>query len=208
MIFSCFEAFSGKFIENFSFYSKKLLSQKRAQKYLESLFFLTTLKGTNTEENLDLFNQMLLIKPVKWGEYKQTFFLLKVSHIQLNYAFLLFCSILGKIHREHVFLVQKKLSQKVAEKLSEICFSQQFWKGTNPEENLNLFKQLFLIKPVKWGKYYQRRVFLLKVSYKQLNYAFLLFWSIRGEIYRELLFLVQKVTFSEKSREILRNFFS
>ena len=44
------------------------------------------------------------------------------------------------------------------------------------------------------------------MSLIQLNYAFLLFWSIFGEIYRELLFLVQNLTFSEKSPEILRKF--
>ncbi len=26
------------------------------------------------------------------------------------------------------------------------------WKGVNPEENLDMFKQLFLIKPVKLAK--------------------------------------------------------
>ena len=39
-----------------------------------------------------------------------------------------------------------------------------------------------------------------------LNYAFMLFWSIFGEIHRELLFLVKKGTFSEKSTEIFRKF--
>ena len=46
------------------------------------------------------------------------------------------------------------------------------------------------------------------MSHIQKNYAFLLFWSILGEIHRELLFLVQKVTISEKSTEILRKFVS
>ena len=44
------------------------------------------------------------------------------------------------------------------------------------------------------------------MSHIQLNYAFLLFWSIFGVIYRELLLLVQKVTTSEKSTETLRKF--
>ncbi len=35
---------------------------------------------------------------------------------------------------------------------------------------------------------------------------FFLFWSIFGEIYRELLFLVKKETISERSTEILRKF--
>ena len=39
-----------------------------------------------------------------------------------------------------------------------------------------------------------------------LNYAFLLFWSIYGEIHREHLFLDIKVTIAETSTEILGNF--
>ena len=40
----------------------------------------------------------------------------------------------------------------------------------------------------------------------QLNYAFLLFWSIFGKSHRKLLFLVIKLTISETSTEILRKF--
>ena len=42
------------------------------------------------------------------------------------------------------------------------------------------------------------------MSHIQLNYAFLFFWRIFGEIHREILFLVKKVTISETSTEILR----
>ena len=35
----------------------------------------------------------------------------------------------------------------------KVCFSYHVWKEANPEENLDLFKQLFLIKPVKGDKY-------------------------------------------------------
>ena len=44
------------------------------------------------------------------------------------------------------------------------------------------------------------------MSHIQLNYAFLLFWSIFGEFLLKLLFLVKKVTISENSPEILRKF--
>ena len=47
-VFCCFEAFSGKLTENFSFESKKWQSQKGALKYSESLFFLTCLKRANS----------------------------------------------------------------------------------------------------------------------------------------------------------------
>ena len=57
------------------------------------------------------------------------------------------------------------------------------------------------------GEIKKTLVFLLKLSNIQLNYAFLLFWSIFGEIQREFLFLVQKLRISEKGTEILRNLF-
>ena len=35
-------------------------------------------------------------------------------------------------------------------------------KAANPEENLDLFKQLYLIKPVKWDKYIKKKFFSRK----------------------------------------------
>ena len=52
------------------------------------------------------------------------------------------------------------------------------------------------------GENINTKIFHLKVSLIELNSAFLLFWSIFGEIQRELLFLVQKVTISERYVEI------
>ena len=114
-----------------------------------------------------------------------------MSHILLNYAFLLFWSILWEIHRELFFLDKKVTISKGALKYSESFFLLPCLKGANPEENLDLFKQLFLIKPVIGNKL-TKIVFLHKVSHILLNYAFLLFWSILGEIHRELFFLVKK----------------
>ena len=68
MSFSCFEAFLGKFTEDLSFYLKKWLSQKPTLKFPE-FFFLPCLKEANPEENLDLFKQLFLIKPVKGDKY-------------------------------------------------------------------------------------------------------------------------------------------
>ena len=45
------------------------LSPKVAEKYSESLYFITSLKVENPEDNLDLFKQLFLIKPVKGDKY-------------------------------------------------------------------------------------------------------------------------------------------
>ena len=118
-----------------------------------------------------------------------------MSHILLNYAFLLFLNFLGEIHREHFFI---DIKVTISETSTET--------RANYEENLDLFKQLFLNKTSKVDKYYQK-LFFLKVSQILLNYAFLLLWRILRVIHRELFFLVNKVTISETSTEILRNLF-
>ncbi len=74
----------------------------------------------------------------------------------------------------------------------------------NPVENLDLFKQLFLIKTVKGNKCFKKNVFLHKVSHILLNYAFLLFLSNLVEIHRELFFLDIKFTISKTSTIIQR----
>ena len=87
-----------------------------------------------------------------------------------------------------------------------ICLSFHVWKGANPLKNLILFKQLFLNKPVMEDKYLKKKVFLHKVIHILLKYAVLLCWSIFGAIHREHLFLYIKLTISEMSTEIIRNF--
>ena len=52
--------------------------------------------------------------------------------------------------------------RKKLKNTQKVFFSQQVSKRANPEENLNLFKQLFLIVPVKGDKYYQKLFFSKK----------------------------------------------
>ena len=50
-----------------SLFLKKMISQLRALKYSESLFFLPYLKGENPKENLDLFKQLFFNQTSKRG---------------------------------------------------------------------------------------------------------------------------------------------
>ena len=130
----------------------------------------------------------------------------KMSHKLLNYAFLLFWSIFEKIERELFFLdIKVTISETKTEVLRNFVFLTMFERGKSGG-NLDLFKQLFLTKPVKRINI-KINCFLHKVSHILLNYAFLWFWSILVEINRELFFLDIKWTISEKSTEILRKFF-
>ena len=69
MSFCCFEAFLVEIHRELLFLDRKLALSETATKYPESLFFLPCLKGKNSEENLDLFKQLFLIKSVKWDKY-------------------------------------------------------------------------------------------------------------------------------------------
>ncbi len=42
---------------------------ERSTELLRIFFFLTILEKLNPEENFDLFKQMFLIKPIKYGKY-------------------------------------------------------------------------------------------------------------------------------------------
>ena len=130
-----------------------------------------------------------------------------MTHIQLNYAFLLFWSIIGKIQRELLFLVKKWLSQKGAMKYSESFFFNMFVLDKSWVKLWFVYITV-LDQTSNLGQKLTKTVFLPKVSHVQLNYTFLLFCSIYGEIHRELLFFVKKVGISERGTEKLRYLFS
>ena len=117
-----------------------------------------------------------------------------MSHIQLNYAFLLFWSIFGKIHWKLLFLVQKvTISERSTELLRKFVFLNKFEKKQILRKIWICLHKSFFDQTIKRGEILTKTVFLLKMGHIQLNYAFLLFWSIFGKIHWKLLFLVQKV---------------
>ena len=82
-----------------------------------------------------------------------------MSHTLLNYAFLLFLNFLGEIHREHFFIDIKVTISETSTEILRIFFFLPCLKRANYEENLDLFKQLFLNKTSKVDKYYQKLFF-------------------------------------------------
>ena len=69
---------------------------------------------------------------------------------------MLFCcfeAFWGKV-TVRLFLVRKvTISEKSTEILRRFVFLNKFEKGQKPEEYFDLFKEIFLIKLGKWGKY-------------------------------------------------------
>ena len=128
-----------------------------------------------------------------------------MSHILLDSSFLLFWSILVEILREHFFLDIKVTISETSTEIHRNFFFLPCLKGSNPEDNLDLFKQLFSIKPLKRINI-KKTVFLHKVCHILLNYVNLLFWCNFGGIQNELFFSVKKVSLSETKLEILKMF--
>ncbi len=88
-------------------------------------------------------------------------------------------------------------------RITQKVFFPQVWKrGKSRGKVLICLKPFFMVKSLKWDKYY-RKGFPLQEPYT----AFLLFWSIFAEIDRKLFFWVKKVTISERSQELLRKLF-
>ena len=77
-----------------------------------------------------------------------------MSHLQQNYAFLLFWSIFGEIHWKPLFLVkQLALSVRNSEILWKFVFLNKLEKGQIQRKIWICCKQLFYYKPVKGDKY-------------------------------------------------------
>ena len=127
-----------------------------------------------------------------------------MSNILLNYAFLLFWSIFGEIHIELFFLAIKvTISETSTEILRKFVFLTMFEWSKILRLIWICLNNRFLIN--QWrGLKLTITVFLHKLGHIQLTYATLLFWSILGEIHRELFFLDIKVTISETWNKTLR----
>ncbi len=65
MLFGCFEAFSGNLLKISLFIQKSDNLREKLRNTQKDYFSLKVWKGTNQEENLDLFKQLFLNKLVK-----------------------------------------------------------------------------------------------------------------------------------------------
>ena len=85
-----FGSIFGEIHSELLFLVQKVPISERNTEILRNLFFFKSLTRVNSEENLDLFQDFLDQTSKRGKILTNTVFLPKVSHIQLNYAFLLF----------------------------------------------------------------------------------------------------------------------
>ena len=106
MPFCCFVAFLWKF--TLLFLVKKVTISETSTEIFRTLFFLTMFEKMQIRRKIWICLTYFFDQTSKRGQIlTKTVFLPKFSHIQLNHAFLFFCSILGEIQRELLFLVRK-----------------------------------------------------------------------------------------------------
>ena len=125
MLFCYFEALLWKFTENFCFFAIK------SRETLRKFVFLKKFEEMQILRKIWIFLTTFFDSMSKRRQIlTKTVFLLIVSHIQLNYAFLLFWRIFGEIHRELLFFVQKEaISERSTEKIRKFVFLNMFEMG-------------------------------------------------------------------------------
>ena len=143
-----------------SLFSQKSDYLRKNFRYTRNIFFLNNLKRSKSREKLGFVFNTLFVQSSKIGQLKtKKLFLLKMSPIELNYAFLLFFGLFGEIHRKCLFLVQKvTISEISSEILRRFVFLNKFEKGQIRKKIRICCKQTFLLKAVKLDKY-ERKLF-------------------------------------------------
>ena len=106
--------------------------------------------------------------------------------------------------RTSLFRPKSDMSERSTEILRKFVFLNIFEKGQILRK-IGVCLNNFFYQTSKMVEILTKTVFLLQVRHIQPNYAFLLFWSIFGEIQRTS-FLVKKVTLT-KEHWITQNFF-
>ena len=119
-----------------------------------NFFFLPCYKGANPEENLDRLNNSFWSNQLKGININKNCVSPQcephTAKLCLSVVFMYFW-----LNSQRIILFKHKSDYRWNEhwNTQKVCFYYHVWKGAYPEENLDLFKQLFLIEPVKADKY-------------------------------------------------------
>ncbi len=199
----------GKWLKTSLFGSKTGLSQKEDEEYSEKWYFF------NKSEKVQILRKILILNGTTFfGQTSETgqiltktVFLIKISHIQL----FSFSAVLKFFHgnwQKTSHSIKKcdgfRLNLRITQK---IIFSQQVRKRENSEKIFDLMETTFFCQTSEMGQTFQKTFFLLKIRHIQLNYTFLVLWSIFAEIDWKLLFLGKKRDYLRKKLGNTHNFF-
>ena len=154
MLFCCFEAFWGKFTKN-SLLVKKVTISERSTEILRKFVFLNKFeKDQIKEENLDLFKQLFLIKPVK-GENinKNCFSPQNEPHTAKRCFSVVLKHFWGNSLKNSLFIQKSGLSQKEAQKHSERLLFSTSLKRRKSRGKFGFGVNKCFVQTSKRGKY-------------------------------------------------------
>ena len=183
MLFCYFEVFLWEIHRDLLFLIKKIDYLRKDHKNTQKFVFLNKFEKDQILRKIWIFLINYFDQTSKMREILiKTVFLSNVSHIQLNYAFLLLWNIFGKIpQRTSLFSPKMTISERSTEILRKFIFVNIFKKGANPEENLDLFK-IFFDQTSKMGE------ILTKTCYSPKTMLFCCFEAFMGISQRTCLF--------------------
>ncbi len=135
-----------------------MTSPKEAKKYSQIFFSQQVWKGSNLENIFDLM-ETTFCQTSDLGQILPKYFLFKISDIELNYAFLVLWRIFEEINWKPLLHQIVNVSEWSQELLRKLFFLNKFENGKFLRKIMIWWKQLFLVKPVKWDKYWWKCFF-------------------------------------------------
>ena len=127
-------------------------SQKEAKNYTESIFFQQVWKGANPDERIWFDGKNFFGGENQWNETNIT----QNGFPPQNEPWC-FEAFSRKLIENFSIGLKKMTSQKEAKNDTESIFSNKFEKVQILRKGFDLMETTFLVKPVKWDKYYQKR---------------------------------------------------
>ena len=152
MLFCCFVAFWGN-SQRTSLTSQKKKISETSTEILRKFVFLTMFEKWQILRKIWICLNIFFYQTSKRGHIlTKTVFHPKLCHIQLNCFSVVLKHFRGNSQRTFLFSQKSDYLRNEHWNTQKVCFSYHVWKVANPVENLDLFKQLFFIKPVKRDK--------------------------------------------------------
>ena len=132
---------------------KVTISEKRAE-ILRIFVFLNMFENGQMLRKIRFCLNIVFDKIIKMREIlTKTCFSSQIEPYSQTFVFCCFEVFLGKFTENFFFSQKSDYIRNEHWNTQKVCFTEHVWNEANPEENLDLFKQLFLIKPVKWRKF-------------------------------------------------------
>ena len=181
--------FDGNWLRTSLFGSKTWHLRKKLRNIHKYFFSQHVWKGSNPEKIFDLM-ETTFCQTSDLGQILPKYSLLKISDIELNYAFLVLWSIFEEINWKPLLHQIVTVSEWSQELLRKLFFLNKFENGKFLRKIMIWWKHLFWSN--QWnGTNIDENGFLPQMTHILLNYAFLVFWQ-KNSLFGSKTWLSQK----------------